>query len=131
MATKSFSLPDGTYIPPKTKLELATCSVNIDGNYFENPNEFDALRFYRRRQNGESNLTYTSVGKTNLGWGVGRHACPGRFLADIEMKLIIAELLLHYDIKNPDGQGRQKNIEFEAIVFPDPEAKVMLKAIGI
>ncbi|KAK7419947.1 hypothetical protein QQZ08_010650 [Neonectria magnoliae] len=129
MAVKPLTLPDGTYVPAKTKLEIATSAINIDGTYFENPETFDGLRFYRRRQNGESNLIYTSVGRTNLGWGVGRHACPGRFLADVEIKIIIAELLLRYDIKNPEGQGRYKNFEFEAIVFPDPEAKIMLKAI--
>ncbi|KAH6995272.1 cytochrome P450 [Ilyonectria destructans] len=130
MALTPFDLPDGTHVPAKTKLEIATSAINMDAAYFEDPETFDGFRFYRRRQNGETNLAYTSVGKTNLGWGVGRHACPGRFLADIEIKLVVSEILLHYDIKNPEGQGRHKNVEFEAVVFPDPEAEILLKAIN-
>lgn len=129
IATQSLTLPDGTFVPAKTKMELPTSAVNVDEEYFADPNTFDGLRFYHRRQKGESNMTYTSVGKTNLGWGVGRHACPGRFFADIEIKIILSELLIHYDIKNPDGEGRSKNLEFETIVFPNPEARIMVKEI--
>jgi cytochrome P450 len=56
---------------------------------------------------------YISTGKTDLRWGYGRHACPGRFLADAEMKMLLSELLLHFDVKNPEGQGRHANIAFD------------------
>ncbi|CAH0051930.1 unnamed protein product [Clonostachys solani] len=38
--------------------------------------------------------------ETFLGFGVsGKHACPGRFFALVEMKLFVAYLLLNYDIE--------------------------------
>jgi cytochrome P450 len=128
MATAPLTLPDGTHIPQHTKLELPTSTIHADPSYFPDAGTFDGLRFYRLRQAGATNVSYTSVGKTNLAWGVGRHACPGRFLADIEIKLMLAEVLLYFDIRNPEGQPRHKNVEFEAIAFPDPEAEILLRS---
>ncbi len=36
-------------------------------------------------------------------FGFGRHACPGRFFAANEIKMIIANFVMDYDIKLPDG----------------------------
>jgi len=130
MAIKPFTLPDGTYVPAKTKMELATCAINQDERFYENGTQFDGLRYYRRRQEGDKGVAFTNVSRTSLSWGVGRHACPGRFLADIEVKLMMSELLLNYDLKNPNGMPRHPNQEFEAIVFPDSEAEVLLKSIS-
>ena len=35
-----------------------------------------------------------------LGFGFGRHACPGRFFALNEMKVFIAHMLLNYDVEH-------------------------------
>lgn len=34
-----------------------------------------------------------------LGFGYGRHMCPGRFFASHEMKLMLAHIVQHYDIE--------------------------------
>lgn len=34
-----------------------------------------------------------------LGFGFGKHACPGRFFALHEMKLFVAHMLLNYEIE--------------------------------
>jgi cytochrome P450 len=56
------------------------------------------------------------VGKNDLSFGYGRHACPGRYLGHLNIKLILAEVLLRYDVKLSPGQERPQNDEFEAIV---------------
>ncbi|KAI0809679.1 ent-kaurene oxidase [Xylaria sp. FL0064] len=35
-----------------------------------------------------------------FGFGVGRHACPGRFFALVEMKLFVAHFLLNYELEH-------------------------------
>ncbi|KAK1499410.1 ent-kaurene oxidase [Colletotrichum cuscutae] len=46
-----------------------------------------------------------------MAFGFGRHACPGRFFAATEIKMLIARLLLEYDIRMPEGvMERYKNI---------------------
>lgn len=43
------------------------------------------------------------MSNSSLTWGYGRHACPGRFLANNELKMILAHALINYDWKLPDG----------------------------
>jgi cytochrome P450 len=90
----------------------------MDKDLYENPKDFDGLRFYRMRQaSGQDNkYKYSSVTKSDLSWGFGRNACPGRYLSAINIKLIMAELLTNYDIKLRDGVTRPPNIEFEVLV---------------
>jgi len=112
------TLPDGTFVPKGTKLEINTCSIHADKDLYENPEEFDGLRFYKMRQGPgqENKYKYSSVGREDLSWGFGRHACPGRYLSEVNIKLILAELLMNYDIKLCEGAKRPPNIEFEVLV---------------
>ncbi|ESU07141.1 hypothetical protein FGSG_01786 [Fusarium graminearum PH-1] len=124
------TLPDGTFVPKGTKLEINTCSIHKDKDLYENPGDFDALRFYKMRQapGQEAKYQYFSVGREDLSWGFGRHACPGRYLSAINIKLIMAELLMNYDIKLCDGASRPPNIEFEVLCSPDPDYEILLKS---
>ncbi|KAK7444196.1 hypothetical protein Landi51_08747 [Colletotrichum acutatum] len=130
MATKPVTLKDGTYIPAGTKMELPTSAINFDASIYPDPHKFDGMRSYRQRQKeGMAHKhSFVSVTRTELGWGFGRHACPGRFLSDVEIKLMFAEFLLNYEIKNLDGQPRSKNVEFGVNVLPDPEHQVLIRA---
>lgn len=108
------TLSDGTYIPKGTKLEFPTFAIHRDESNYYRATEFDPWRFLKLSKDGASGKhNYVSTNNEFLGWGVGRTACPGRFLADVEIKLILAHLLLHYDMKNPKGQPRYPSVYFE------------------
>lgn len=47
----------------------------------------------------KAHLQFVATSPTYLGFGHGRHACPGRFFAANELKLLIAYLLTRYDIQ--------------------------------
>ncbi|KAF5535806.1 ent-kaurene oxidase [Fusarium mexicanum] len=128
-AIADMKLPDGTFVPKGTKLEINTCSIHKDHELYQNPEEFDGLRFHKWRKapGKEKKYMYSSSGTDDLSWGYGRHACPGRYLSVINIKLIMAELLMNYDIKLPDGVGRPKNIEFEVLCSPEPDFEILLK----
>ncbi|RBR26346.1 uncharacterized protein FIESC28_00846 [Fusarium coffeatum] len=128
-AVADMTLPDGTFVPKGTKLEINTCSIHADKDFYENPKEFDGLRFYKMRQGPgqENKYKYSSVGRDDLSWGFGRHACPGRYLSAVNIKLILAELLMNYDIKLCEGAKRPPNIEFEVLCSPDPNYEILLK----
>ncbi|KAL2882731.1 hypothetical protein SGCOL_001942 [Colletotrichum sp. CLE4] len=131
-ATEDVTLSDGTFIPSGTKLEFPTFAIHRDSEFFDNAAEFDGFRFLKLRQEHDKDggkHHYVSARKDMLGWGLGKTACPGRFLADIEIKLIVAFILMNYDIKNPDGQGRHSHVHFENQVFPDPVNPVLMKRI--
>ncbi|KAI9146965.1 Ent-kaurene oxidase-like protein [Paramyrothecium foliicola] len=125
---KRFTLSNGQEIPKGEQLEIAAVGVNFDETIHENPETFDALRYYKLRQATSVGLTETkvkepthnqfvSVGRSSLTFGYGRFACPGRFLAANEIKMIIADLILHFQIKN-SGQidGRYPNLKIGTLV---------------
>ncbi|KAG9506580.1 hypothetical protein J7337_000113 [Fusarium musae] len=128
-AIADMTLPDGTFVPKGTKLEINTCSIHKDHELYENPEEFDGLRFHewRKTPGKEKKYMYSSSGTDDLSWGFGRHACPGRYLSAINIKLIMAELLMNYDIKLPDGVSRPENIEFEVLCSPEPNFEILFK----
>lgn len=110
---KDFKLSDGTLIPKGT---YVCCPVEAPGHdpaNYENPDEFDGYRHCRLRQKesfaGERHH-WTSTSQVNLGFGWGKRACPGRFFAAVEIKLIFAVIMLNYDLALPAGQGRPATI---------------------
>lgn len=96
----------------------------MDQDLFQNPEVFDGLRFYRMRvatEEARSSNQMVTVGKKDLTWGYGRHACPGRYVAEVAMKLLLIEYITRYDIRlSGDLKTRPKNIEFEGLVRTTP-----------
>jgi cytochrome P450 len=71
------------------------------------------------------------VTKENMGFGYGRHACPGRFFAATEIKLIVARILLDYDFKLPEGQTkRYPNIAIANNYVPDMKKELVFRRIS-
>jgi cytochrome P450 len=72
-----------------------------------------------------------TVTKENMGFGYGRHACPGRFFAATEIKLIVARILLDYDLKLPEGQTeRYPNIAIANNYVPDMKKELVFRRIS-
>ncbi|KAJ0366141.1 hypothetical protein COL154_004056 [Colletotrichum chrysophilum] len=117
-ATGPVTLSNGFHLPKGARIEVATGAINADAALYDNPSEFDRLRFYKKRHTEEARSKYQvlSVSKEDLAWGYGRAACPGMFLADMLIKMILVEVLKRYDIKMPDGQGRYENMEVQGQV---------------
>lgn len=112
MAKEGLTAPDGTHIPYGA--EVATCSHGIhhDAANYTNPNEYDPLRYVRQRNDideSDSKNTQQHLRKANLAmvstneefhsFGLGKHACPGRFFAANELKLLLAYMVMNYDIE--------------------------------
>lgn len=66
--------------------------------------------------------------KKSLNFGYGVHACPGRFFASQEIKLLMLYFLRNYDIKLADeAAGRPANIIKEFQVSPDVTKEVLIR----
>ncbi|KAL4883594.1 cytochrome P450 [Aspergillus karnatakaensis] len=124
-------LSNGLHLPKGITLLLPTGAINMDPAYFDSPEQFDGFRYYKQRLRSEDDATrhqLVTVGKKDLAWGYGRHACPGRFMADVVMKMIMVEFVMRYDIRAPSsGVARPENIITEGILAPDPNWEVALK----
>ena len=71
------------------------------------------------------NLSMVSTSETFLPFGHGRHACPGRFFAANELKLLIAYMVLNYEIK--PLAVRPKNIWLADTVLPPMKATIQVR----
>lgn len=124
------TLSDGTHLPAGTKLLAPQCGISQDERYFANARAFDALRFFRLRQRGgddANRFQFTSISDTNMNFGAGRHACPGRFFAGNEIKMILAFFLLRFDMKLRDGEARPKAMMLMMSKTPDPNAEILFR----
>lgn len=126
MVLQTVTLSTGQTIPAGTVLEVPLAAVFADPAIFPSPHVFDPLRHHRLRLQKQQNGTeaigsatgsaaqqqLVSVGPASLSFGFGRHACPGRFFAANQVKIIVAELLLGYDLKLAG------DVEFDGTVSP-------------
>lgn len=123
-------LSDGTTLPRGATVAGPGGCMSRDPKFYNDPQRFDGLRFYRADSEnaGASSTTqdYVGIEPGNLSWGKGRFTCPGRWYAAIMIKLIIAKLLLEYDISFPEGQTeRPLNGKFDTDVHPDFGQKIV------
>ncbi len=107
-----------------------------------NPDQPPLTQFYpwrysdlRKIPGEENNHQFVSADANNLSFGYGRHACPGRFFASNEIKVLIVELLRRYDLGlGPNGEGeregysRPRTLEMGFAYCADPKAKVHFRS---
>ncbi|CAK7237381.1 hypothetical protein SCUCBS95973_009939 [Sporothrix curviconia] len=136
---KPVTLRDGTFIPAGCLIEAANKAVLMDPDIYPDPATFDPYRFVRLRTNADApdplayknreQYQFVSVTKENMSFGFGRHACPGRFFAANEIKLILANLLLNYDLRlAAAGEGGlAKDVVLGSGVGPDPSRVILFR----
>ncbi|KAI0164152.1 putative cytochrome P450 monooxygenase [Xylariaceae sp. FL1272] len=103
---RDITLSDGT--PLRKGREVVVAANRMwDESVYSDPERWDPYRFYRMRAAPGSSSEHTtqlvSTSADHLGFGHGQHACPGRFFAANEVKVALAQLLLEYDWKLPEG----------------------------
>ncbi|XP_018581028.1 25-hydroxyvitamin D-1 alpha hydroxylase, mitochondrial [Scleropages formosus] len=87
----------GDYIIPKnTLITLCHYATSRDRRYFSDPDKFLPRRWLGQEQ---SHHPYASVP-----FGVGKRSCIGRRIAQLELYLALARILIHFEVK-PDPQG--------------------------
>lgn len=102
----------------------------MDESLYPNPNKFDPLRFYKikeERPEESGRAQYVASTSASLGFGYGRHACPGRHFAAQEIKAIMTYILRHYDLRYSPGQKRPESLRAETQYLPHPAATVEFK----
>ncbi|EQK99742.1 cytochrome P450 [Ophiocordyceps sinensis CO18] len=120
VAPRGLRHPDFAWtLPPGAFVTVNLEGTHHDDDLYANARAYDPLRFAPMRE-GESGggrrdelprtkkeeatapraLGMVTTSDCHLAFGHGRHACPGRFFVAHELKLIMAHLLLNYDIKS-------------------------------
>jgi cytochrome P450 len=105
-------LKDGQTIPAHSIVEVPHIAQLRDETRYSKAEIFDPYRFYHIRAGkrpdpfsykSKDQHQFATVTRENLTWGYGQHACPGRFFAANEIKLMLARILMDYDLRLPEG----------------------------
>ncbi|KAJ6578775.1 cytochrome P450, partial [Mycena vulgaris] len=130
-AANGITLPNGVVVPYNATVGVSMDGAHFDEAFYDRPNEFDPFRFSRPREEptyaekprANEDLVTTSVSWLPFSHGI--HACPGRFFAANNIKMILAQMLLNYDIKQ--FPSRPPNISLGDISVVPVKAKMMIR----
>lgn len=103
-AEKRIVLSDGVVIPKDTQVVLDMGNMWNESIY-PHAGEFQADRFLKMRHDPQTELDaqLSSSSANHLGFGYGRHVCPGRFYASALIKMTLCHIILKYDLKLVGG----------------------------
>ncbi|KAI4221182.1 MAG: hypothetical protein L6R36_007082 [Xanthoria steineri] len=124
---QGLSLPDGTHIPQGGWLGVPVLGLHNDERFYPEPFKYDPFRYARLKHSREESqrdaqakgeevsrstrdLDAAQPTATYVGFGYGKHACPGRWFAVQLLKILLAYITINYDV---EATG------------PQPEAKVI------
>ncbi|GJC91333.1 cytochrome P450 monooxygenase [Colletotrichum higginsianum] len=123
-------LSDGSMLPRTTGVAVSSAKM-WDPEIYPRPETFDGYRFLRMRESGNNEhvAQLASVSPEHLGFGLGPHACPGRFLGSNSAKLIMAYILLRYEFKLADDidAAAVDPVRFGFSTLANPRAKVWIR----
>ena len=130
---ESHVLSDGTALPKDSHICMPVHAIQNDPEVTPDPEIFDGLRYYKYRQRqGEGHLhQFATTEEKILNFGHGKYACPGRFFASLEIKVILVRLIMNFDFKFSPNQGRPANLKAHEFIFPNPDGKLLIRARGL
>jgi len=128
LVLQPFTFSNGVTVPAGTEIAIPSCAAHRDERVFANPDVFDGFRFSKLRESEGGNRYETvTVSQEQLSFGVGRHACPGRFFVVNEIKTLLAHIISTYDIKFEEGKGAPRDLFLSGVRIPG-KANVMFRA---
>jgi len=131
VAKEGIVTPSGVKIPCGVTVNVPSYPVFQDNDIYPDAQEFKPFRFAEQRSDESVDYVkraakaFATTGTDYLAFGHGRNACPGRFFAANELKLMLAHLVLSYDIEL--GGSRPRNSWFGLNRVPPLQATIRIK----
>ncbi|KAJ3943321.1 uncharacterized protein N0V96_006243 [Colletotrichum fioriniae] len=125
---EAMTLSDGTYLPKGTLITVATHNTRDPALWGPEREKFDGHRFLRMREEPgqENRWQFVSTSPEFLAFGHGTHACPGRFFASNEMKIVLTHLIMNYDWRIVEE--KPPTSMFVSRFVPDPRTVIGYRA---
>lgn len=107
-----------TLVPKGTAIKVAV-ENHYNPDVYPEPEKFDPYRYLKlRNQPGQENgWQFVTTSTESLGFGIGKHACPGRFFASNEVKIAMCWMLIKYEWRQ-DEVLQDIQIGAETIAHP-------------
>lgn len=125
---KPLTLADGTHLPTGSVVHANTHMVSNDPDIGgADISSFVGPRYYKMWQQSQQGseggdaqkaeragaYQFVSTSLGSLMFGYGKHACPGRFFAANEIKLLLAKMVAGFDVMLEGTTERYKNVIYE------------------
>jgi cytochrome P450 len=121
-----YTLSNGVHLRKGGLIAVSGCSVQGDESIFPDAKTYDGLRAYKQTLADGKARPFKGADH-ELGWGAGRWACPGRYLANIETKLMLVKLLQEYEFQMPAGKTHPTKVTFHDFGFIDDHEKLQVR----
>lgn len=132
-----YTFSNGLSVPAGAYVCMATYAIENDPLVTPSPEKWDGLRSYRKRLSDSSSKgiadaknkthSFSAFDKTVLNFGYGKTACPGRFFADIILKMVLVKMVQQYEFRFPGDKGRPENIVLHEFLFTWPWDKMLVR----
>ncbi|KAL4972047.1 cytochrome P450 [Aspergillus desertorum] len=128
LAEKTIKLSDGTVIPKRSNLIVSSQRM-WDVSIYPSPEKFDPYRFLRLRETPghETSAQFVSPSPEHMGFGFGKHACPGRYFAANEIKIALCHILLKYDFQLTEAWKNPRPIAWGMGLSAEPRAMMEIR----
>lgn len=128
MVKKAVTLSDGTVLPTGSRIMVLDDKATDSSTYPE-PAKFDVARFkkMREREGEENRHQFVTTSPDHMGFGHGQHACPGRFFASNEMKILLCFLILQYEFRYVPEEAVPVTREFALSRSADPKTRIQIR----
>lgn len=95
----------GEYLPSGAFAVLQLDDVHMNTDIYTDPGIFDPDRFSAARAEDKK------FAHAYVGWGSGRHPCPGSRFAKLEAAIVCAYFVALFEFERSDTQGCSSNIQ--------------------
>ena len=134
MVLEPTTLSDGTFFPAGTHIAVTSKALSNDADIIlggGDPSVFDPFRYARLREDVNTpdaihRHQFATTDTNNVHFGHVLQACPGRFFASNEIKLILAHILIMFEFKSPNKKIRPTSFTFDGAIIPNSTAKIMI-----
>ena len=96
----------GIEIPKGTPVFLLTRPATLDDNNYQDAIDFKPERWAGRRESTREGHSTRAF----LQFGAGPRFCPGRYLATLEMKMVLATLARNFSIEHAEDQSLTQEV---------------------
>ncbi|OJD28723.1 cytochrome p450 [Diplodia corticola] len=123
------TLSNGQRLPVGTSIAFPADAINRDPELWERPADFDGFRFARLRTEpgSENSFQFVSSNASGISFGHGKAACPGRWFAATELKVMLARLLPDFDFALAEGGDGPLHAFVDVLGAPDPTRQIRVR----
>ncbi|PYI31588.1 cytochrome P450 [Aspergillus indologenus CBS 114.80] len=140
-----FTLNDGTTLAKDDVACIPLRPILRDSELYPDPHTFNPYRFIIPTPNNpakpeednpiptlrKTSSDFTDADTTFPIWGLGKRACPGRYYASLLLKLVLAQILLRYDVTMGESATNERRYFYwRSAIVPKAGAGLLFRDRG-